>query len=127
MNVINFILANWDFILLIVFAIVALLFAIFKGNKSVVMKMLYALVTEAEKDLGSGTGSLKLATVIEAIYPKLPAIIKMFITDKTLQKWIEDALAAAKSAWEKNTNIANYIAPPAPDNPTEATEKTETE
>ena len=57
MNVINFILANWDFILLIVAAVAAIVFAIFKGNKSVVMKMLYAMVTEAEKNMGGGTGS----------------------------------------------------------------------
>lgn len=121
MNVIEFILANWDFILLIVAAVSAVVFAVFKGNKSVVMKMLYALVTEAEKDFGSGTGSLKLASVIETIYPKLPAVIKMFVTDKTLQKWLEDALATAKSTWEKNANIANYITPA----PAETTEKAE--
>ena len=110
MNVINFILANWDFILLIVAAVAAIVFAIFKGNKSVVMKMLYALVTEAEKEMGGGTGSLKLASVIEAIYPKLPAVIKMFVTDAMLKKWVEDALVLAKEAWEKNANIARYIA-----------------
>lgn len=111
MNVINFIMANWDFILLIVAALAAIIFAIFKGNKSVVMKMLYAMVTEAEKNMGGGTGSLKLASVIEAIYPKLPAVIKMFVTDAMLKKWVEDALVLAKEAWEKNTNIAQYIAP----------------
>lgn len=111
MNVINLILANWDFILLIVAAVAAIIFAIFKGNKSVVMKMLYAMVTEAEKSMGGGTGSLKLASVIEAIYPKLPAVIKMFITDAMLQEWVEDALKLAKEAWEKNTKIAQYIAP----------------
>lgn len=111
MNAINYIIANWDFILLIVAAAAAMIFAIFKGNKSVVMKMLYALVTEAEKNMGGGTGSLKLASVIEAIYPKLPAVIKMFITDSMLEKWVEEALAVAKDAWEKNTNIAKYIAP----------------
>lgn len=121
MNVIEFILANWDFILLIVAAASAVVFAVFKGNKSVVMKMLYALVTEAEKDFGSGTGSLKLASVIETIYPKLPAVIKMFVTDKTLQKWVEDALATAKATWEKNANIANYITPA----PAETTEEAE--
>ncbi len=81
-------------------------------NKSVVMKMLYALVTEAEKNLGGGTGALKLASVIEAIYPKLPAVIKMFITDELLQKWVEEALKIAKESWEKNSNIALYITPP---------------
>lgn len=121
MNVVNFIIANWDFILLILAAVSAVVFAVFKGNKSVVMKMLYALVTEAEKDFGSGTGSLKLASVIETIYPKLPAVIKMFVTDKTLQKWVEDALATAKATWEKNANIANYITPA----PAETTEEAE--
>ncbi len=111
MDVINFVLENWDYILLIVAAVAAVIFAIFKGNKSVVMKMLYALVTEAEKNMGGGTGSLKLASVIEAIYPKLPAVIKMFITDAMLEKWVEDALKIAKEAWEKNSNIAQYIAP----------------
>lgn len=111
MNAINYIVANWDFILLIVAAVAAILFAIFKGNKSVVMKMLYAMVTEAEKNMGGGTGSLKLASVIEAIYPKLPTVIKMFVTDTMLKKWVEDALVAAKDAWAKNANIAQYIAP----------------
>ena len=39
------------------------------------MKMLDCLVTEAEKEYGSGTGALKLASVVEKVYPKLPAII----------------------------------------------------
>lgn len=111
MDVINFILENWDFILLIVAAMAAVIFAIFRGNKSVVMKMLYALVTEAEKNMGDGTGSLKLASVIEAIYPKLPTVIKIFITDAMLKKWVEEALLIAKEAWGKNSNIAQYIAP----------------
>lgn len=39
MNVVNFIIANWDFILLVVAAVAAVVFAVFKGNKSVVMKI----------------------------------------------------------------------------------------
>ena len=109
MNVINYIIENWDFILLIFAALAAIVYFAFKGNKSVVMKMLYALVTEAEKELGGGTGSLKLATVIGQIYPKLPAVIKLFITEKILAQWVEEALAAAKEAWANNTAIADYI------------------
>lgn len=112
MNAINFIIANWDFIILIVSAAAAVLFFSFKGNKSVVMKMLYALVTEAEKEFGGGTGSLKLATVTAQIYPKLPAVLKLFASEKTLTKWVEDALVAAKEAWEKNAAIAEYIEKP---------------
>ena len=112
MNVVEFIVVNWDFLALIAAAIAALVYFTFKGNKSVVMKMLYALVTEAEKAYGSGTGALKLATVIAEIYPKLPPMIKMFITEKTLTKWVEDALEKAKEAWKKNAALAEYIAKP---------------
>lgn len=102
MNVLNYIIANWDFILLIIAAVAAVVFAIFKGNKSIVMRMLYALVTDAEQAFGAGTGSLKLAAVVDLIYPKLPAIIKTFISDEMLVKWVEEALAAAKEEWKKN-------------------------
>ena len=105
MKVINFIVENWDFILLIIAAVAAVVYAIFKGNKSVVMRMLYALVTDAEQAFGAGTGSLKLAAVVDAIYPKLPAIVKTFVSDKMLVKWVEEALAAAKEAWAKNTAL----------------------
>lgn len=117
MNVLTWIVANWDFILLIIAAVASVIFAIFKGNKGVVMKMLYALVTEAEKELGGGTGSLKLASVIEKVYPKLPVVIKTFISEKTLQNWIEAALIAAKEAWAKNIALAQYIEKPAENAP----------
>ena len=122
MNVLNFIVNYWDFILLAVAAVAAVVFFAFKGNKSVIMRMLYALVTEAEKELGTGTGSLKLATVISKIYPKLPAFIKLFVTEKTITKWVEEALAAAKETWKKNAAIADYIEPGAPAADTEASE-----
>ena len=109
MNIINFIQAHWDIITLVIVATAALVFAIFKGNKSVVMSMLFSLVTDAEKNFGSGPGALKLASVITEIYPKLPTVIKTFISAQTLQKWVEDALAMAKKKWEDNANIKAYI------------------
>lgn len=112
MNVLNFILENWDFILLIAAAVATVVYNVYKGNKSVIMKMLYALVTEAEKELGSGTGALKLATVIAQIYPNLPAVLKLFVTEETITKWVEDALTAAKEAWKQNAAIAEYIEKP---------------
>lgn len=113
MNVLKFFVENWDFLLLIVAAIAAVVFAIFKGNKSVVKRMLYSLVTEAEHIYGAGTGDLKLAAVIDAIYPSLPAVIKLFISDETLVKWVEEVLETAKEAWKQNAAIAEYVAKPA--------------
>lgn len=109
MNVINFIITNWDFILLIVAAVAIVIFAAFKGNKSIVMRILYSLVTEAEQIYGPGTGSLKLAAVVDAIYPRLPAVLKLFITDATLVSWVEAALETAKDAWKKNAALADYV------------------
>lgn len=111
MNVINFFIEHWDIITLALAAVAAVVYATFKGNKSVVMRMLYSLVTEAEKDFGNGTGSLKLSAVITEVYPKLPAIIKMFITEDILKKWVEDALDKAKKTWETNANIKAYVTP----------------
>lgn len=110
MNVINFVVEHWDIITLVIAAVSAIVYAVFKGNKSVVMRMLFSLVTEAEKNFGAGTGALKLASVIEQVYPKLPTIIKTFITAETLEMWVEDALVLAKKKWEENMNLQAYIA-----------------
>ena len=110
MNVINYIIANWDFIALIAAAAAGVGYAIFRGNKSVVTRMLFNLVTEAEKEYGDGTGALKLAQVMTEIYPKLPAIIKAFASEALLTKWIEEALESAKHKWTTNPAIATYIA-----------------
>ena len=105
MNVINFIINYYDIIIAVVAIVAGIVFAIFKGNKGIVMKMLECLVTEAEKEYGSGTGVIKLTSVIEKIYPKLPAIIKTFITSETLVRWIEVALETAKEKWNTNVNL----------------------
>lgn len=114
MSVINFVVAHWDIIALAIAAVAAIVYAVFKGNKSVVMNMLFSLVTEAERNFGAGTGALKLASVIEQVYPKLPTIIKTFISAETLVKWVEEALVLAKKKWEDNLNIQAYIAPELP-------------
>lgn len=120
MKALNFIIENWDIILLIVAAVASVVTAVFKRNKSVVMRMLYGLVTEAEQMLeGSGTGSLKLAAVVDAIYPKLPGIVKVFVSDATIVRWVEEALKAAKEAWAKNPALLTAYKEPSAE-PTEA-------
>ena len=71
--------------------------------------MLYALVTEAEKQFGAGTGALKQSTVIKWVYERLPAVVKLFITAATLERWVDEAVIKAKEQWAKNANIKEYI------------------
>lgn len=109
MNVLNFLLENWDSVLVIVAAIALFIFLYMRGEKKLIYTILYNLITEAEKNYGSGTGQLKLAAVISGIYEKLPAIIKIVITENRLVKWIEDVLRQAKQKWAENAAIANYV------------------
>ena len=109
MTFVNYMAETWDYLLLIVAAVAAVVWAIFKGNKSVIMNMLFSMVTEAEKAYGGGTGELKLAQVMSWIYPKLPGFMKAFVSEATLTKWIETALEAAKAKWEENAAIGAYI------------------
>ena len=110
MNFLNFLAANWDSILAALVIIVVVIVGVIKQEKNIVFKMLFSLVTEAEKQYGGGTGELKLSSVISQIYEKLPSISK-FIPVKTLEKWVDEGLADAKKKWEANNNVATYIAP----------------
>ena len=105
----NFFMANWDILLFVIVLVVVLVYLWVRGGKSVIFKMLYAIVTEAEKEYGDGTGALKLASVIEKIYLKLPMVVRLFITADTLQKWVETVLQEAKKTWEQNNDIQKYI------------------
>lgn len=69
---------------------VALLYK--NGKKVQIMQIIQALVYEAEMKLGSGTGDLKYDYVVKRIYAILPSPIKMFISDRLLDTWIEIAV-----------------------------------
>lgn len=109
MNILNFLLVNWDSVLVIIAFIALLVFLVRRGEKSVVYKILYNLVTEAEKQYGGGTGALKQSAVINWVYKRLPAIVKVFITAGTLERWVDEVVEQAKAEWEKNANIKDYI------------------
>lgn len=109
MNILNFLLANWDSVIVVIAFIALLVFLILKGEKSVVYKILYTFVTEAERQYGGGTGQLKQSAVINWVYERLPAIVKIFITAATLERWVDEAVERAKAEWEKNANIKEYI------------------
>jgi hypothetical protein len=59
----------------------------------------------AERDYGNGTGALKLAYVIEKLYPHIPFFLREIFTTKDFEKWVDAALAEAKLKWEKNPKL----------------------
>lgn len=106
--IVEFVKTHWVTIasVLAVVLFVALVIILWvKGKKGIIYKMLYNFVTEAEKQYGGGTGSIKFAQVMTQIYEKLPAVIRLFVTYNQLTKWIEKALADAKKHWGEKAGI----------------------
>ena len=106
---IDMILHNWDSIAIVAVAIAIIIILVYRGKRGVVDKIIYKIVTELEKEYGAGTGNLKLAAAVEMLYPKLPAIIRIFTTSAGIVKMIENGLTEAKEKWEKNKALETYI------------------
>lgn len=92
------IVSNVWSIMFIGLTIIILAIAYKKGKKDEVKKIIYSLVVQAEKALGSGTGDLKYATVINTFYLKIPYMFRIMFSKKDLDMYIEEALVILKLA-----------------------------
>lgn len=112
MNVLAFLAANWDSVLVVVAFLAVVVVLIKRGETKILKQILFNLVTQAEKQFGSGTGSLKYAAVADWIYQRIPAVLKLLFTSNDIEKMIEDVLEEAKKAWGTNENLKGYIDTP---------------
>ena len=112
MNVLTFLAKNWDSVLVVVAFLALVVVLINRGETKILKQILFNLVTQAEKQFGSGTGSLKYAAVADWIYQRIPAVLKLLFTSSDIEKMIEAALEEAKKAWGANENLKGYIDTP---------------
>ena len=112
MNVLTFLAKNWDSVVVIVAFLALVVVLIKRGETKILKQILFNLVTQAEKQFGSGTGSLKYAAVADWIYQRIPAVLKLLFTSSDIEKMIEAALEEAKKAWGANENLKGYIDTP---------------
>jgi hypothetical protein len=105
---VEFIQANPASIIVVVIAIIGLLVLYKLGKKDTVKKIVLALVVQAEKTLGSGTGELKYAMVIDAVYNKLPLILRFLFTKKEMDTFIEEAVSKMKDILSKGVTLTGY-------------------
>ena len=112
MNILEFLLANWDSVLVVLVFLALIVVFIRRGETKVLKNILFSLVTQAEKQFGGGTGSLKFAAVSDWIYQRIPAVLKLLFTSSDIEKMIEAALEEAKKAWGANENLKGYIDTP---------------
>lgn len=116
MSIIQFMAANWDSVLVVLAFLVLVVVLIKRGETKVLKKILFNLVTQAEKQFGSGTGELKFAAVADWIYQRIPAVMKLLFTEQDIADMIEAVLEEAKKAWGTNKNIKGYIETPTVEN-----------
>jgi len=95
---------NWS--LLVVIAIIVA-YVLSSGKKSVKEWLLYA-VSMAEKDLGSGTGKLKLKYVYDSFVVTYPIISKI-IPFVVFSEWVDEALDTMREIIETNMDIRAYL------------------
>lgn len=109
MQILNTLASNWDSVVVILVFIGLMVYLTKKGKKDVLYQILFSMVTQAEKEYGSGTGALKKAVVITWIYERLPLVLRMFFSQKQLGQMIEAVLEAAKTKWATNESLKQYI------------------
>ena len=96
-----------DVIIAVVF--IGVLLYLYKiGKTELVKRMVLALVVQAEKTYGSGTGELKYAMVVKEFYEKLPIILRTLFTEKELNDMIEVAVEKLKHKLKYGTNLNGH-------------------
>ena len=111
----EFISENWVFIILAIAAIaVGVVFAIrfSKSSKEEQIKkirewLIYA-TTIAEKELGGGTGQLKLRRVYDMFVSKFTWLAKVISFDK-FSELVDEALGDMNKLLQTNTAVSDYV------------------
>lgn len=106
MDWLNWLSNNWYVIVFILIAIVGIYIAI--TDKEKVKEWLRFAVSMAEKELGSGTGQLKLRQVYDMFIQRFPAFSK-FVPFSLFSQWVDDALVFLKNQLENNEKIKEFV------------------
>lgn len=112
---VEFLIAYW-WLLIIAVAVFAVagyavyVFVKMPSNSQItkVKEWLLWAVTEAEKELGSGTGQLKLRYVYDMFIVKFPSIAKV-ISFEAFSLMVDEVLEKFRDLLDKNQSLQNYI------------------
>lgn len=108
----KFIYWHWlDIVLTIVLLLLfgVLLSYLASKPNGIVTKLVYGLVIEAEKDLGSKTGQLKKKQVISKVYKQLPVCIRFVVNEATVSRIIDEAVHFMKESLEQNNSTLTSL------------------
>lgn len=108
----QFIYWHWlDIVLALVFFIFFGILVSYLASRpnGIVAKIIYGLVIEAEKDLGSKTGQLKKKQVISKVYSQLPVFIRFVVNEATVSRMIDEAVHFMKESLEQNNSTLSSL------------------
>ena len=77
-------------------------------NEKRIKKWLLQAVVQAEKELGSGTGKVKLSTVYDMFIVRFPIVSKL-ISFNTFSSFVDDVLVTMRELLESNKSLKEYI------------------
>ena len=100
----NYIVENWY----IVVELLALCVALFYVRLTDVQEWLLGVVTEAEKQLGSGTGQLKLRQVYDKFLEKFP-LLSVLVPFKMFAEMVDKALERMRLMLAGNSYAQSYV------------------
>ncbi len=105
MKIIEFLITNWSDVTLVISVLFIIIYSSFTNRIDYLRAELFSLVTEAEKIYGGKTGQTKLMYVVRKIYSRMPVALKLFLSEKQLEKIIENVLVKAKKSWSENKKV----------------------
>ncbi|MBP5596660.1 MAG: hypothetical protein J6Y02_14835 [Pseudobutyrivibrio sp.] len=93
---------------LIPVGVILLLVYLTLNQRSRILEWLVLAVTNSEKDLGGGTGQLKLRMVYDWFIQKFP-ILSAIIPFALFTIWVNKSLARMRTLKDTNIKVASYI------------------
>lgn len=80
---------------------------LFKNKKKkAIYDIVKTLVDKAEEKYGSGTGELKYNYVVKRVYGFMPGYVRLFVSEKLLDLWIETAVDELQDTLDKKIKDA---------------------
>lgn len=111
----KFIVENWFLVLISFAALVVVSYAVYVFLKrptseqiAKVKEWLLYAVAQAEKELGGGTGQLKLRYVYDMFVGKFPYLVKVVSFD-SFSLLVDEVLKKFKSMLESNVALKQYV------------------
>lgn len=115
MTFITFIQEHWSTLLAVIAVVAAIVLFVIKflrlspeQQRERIRTALVAIVAEMEKQYGPKTGLLKRSQAYNQLIKLFP-VLTTFLSQKTFDKLLDEALVILDASLESNAEVANYV------------------